>query len=194
MLLFYMALETVEDTSQKHRLEKIYNDYSSYVKNMVIKFYPDLVNESEDIVQQVFFLVIKYKEKFLNNPEKVVKSMLYTYTNSVCINHLKKSNCKNKSMKKYIEKLENDFGEEADSLPKELIQKEFVDKVKNVINSLPYPEKDIIVMKYIYGMKNFEIAVLLDLTETNVSTTLQRSLKKVRLELEANNFAGIYEI
>ena len=92
------------------------------------------------------------------------------------------------------EMLENDFGEEADSLPKELIQKEFVDKVKNVINSLPYPEKDIIVMKYIYGMKNFEIADLLDLTETNVSTTLQRSLKKVRLEMEANNFAGIYEI
>jgi RNA polymerase sigma-70 factor (ECF subfamily) len=159
---------------------------------MVIKFYPDLEKEAEDIVQQVFFLVIKYKDKFLNNSEKIVKSLLYTYTNSVCINYIKRMNCKKKSIKMYIEKNESSL-EEAELLPKELIKKEYVIKAKNIINNLPYPEKEIILMKYIYEMKNVEIADLLELTETNVGTMLQRSLKKVRQQMEENDFAGIHE-
>lgn len=193
MLVFYMALETVEDKSQKQRLEEIYNDYSRYVKNIVLKFYPDLTEESEDIVQQVFVLVIKNKDKFVKFPEKIVKSMLYYYTKSISINLLKRRNIKETSMVRYAEDKGITVDNKGDDLPKNMIKKEYITKAKKIINSLPYPEKEIIVMKYIYGMKNVEIAEVLDLTETNVGTMLQRSLKKVKQEMEENDYAGMRE-
>lgn len=55
------------------------------------------------------------------------------------------------------------------------------------INRLPRRERDLITLKYGADLNNRQIARQLQLSESNVSTILNRTLQKLRLELEAHD-------
>jgi len=55
------------------------------------------------------------------------------------------------------------------------------------INCLPKRERDILTLKYGAELNNRQIARQLRLTESNVGTILNRTLQKLRLELEAHD-------
>jgi RNA polymerase sigma-70 factor (ECF subfamily) len=56
-----------------------------------------------------------------------------------------------------------------------------------VINRLPRRERDLITLKYGADLNNRQIARQLHLSESNVGTILNRTLQKLRLELEAHD-------
>jgi RNA polymerase sigma-70 factor (ECF subfamily) len=55
------------------------------------------------------------------------------------------------------------------------------------INRLPGRERDIVTLKYGADLNNRQIARQLELSESNVGTILNRTLQKLRLELEAHH-------
>ena len=55
------------------------------------------------------------------------------------------------------------------------------------INRLPKREREILTLKYGAELNNRQIARQLHLTESNVGTILNRTLQKMRLELEAHD-------
>ena len=186
VLLFFAVLESVEDLSEKAQLQGIYHNYSKYVKKMVLKHFPDLKEETEDVVQLVFLSVIKYRRCFINVPEEYIKNLLYIYTKNVCLNLLKRQKRHNRLFTDRV-KNEIDLTENASDgfdVQKEVVKNECIKKVKELIKKLPYPSGDIVLMKYIHEMKNYEIAEVLKLTETNVGTILHRTLKKLKKEME----------
>lgn len=189
MLLFYMTLETVED-SEKEVIKDIYERYGKNVKKYVQMHFPQLCDEADDVVQRVFLDVITYRRLFINSPEYKKKNLLSIITRNVCINL--KNKRRNRSMVFTDKKSERyDFFESAADdvdVQYEVEKNDMIEKIKHVLSDMPYPTGDIVLLKYLYGVKNKEIAEIFGLTETNVSSIIHRSLKKIREILRSENY------
>lgn len=165
------------------KVRKKFDDYGVYVKRMVEKFFPELTEESEDIVQKVFLLVVKKRNFFIGADYLLVRGLLYDFTHCVCVDEVRKKSREQKILKKVFRAKKKELEQSLD--PALIYQKkEHLEKMKNVIKSLPYPSGEIIIKKYFFGMGNKEIAEVMGLTETNVGTILQRTLKRIRKEME----------
>ncbi|MNJ03230.1 RNA polymerase sigma factor SigX [compost metagenome] len=55
------------------------------------------------------------------------------------------------------------------------------------MQALKTKERHIVALKFGAGLKNVEIAQLLDISESNVGVMLFRVMKKLKLELERND-------
>jgi len=60
-------------------------------------------------------------------------------------------------------------------------EKEFL---RNILLELPYREQDLIALKYGAGLTNREIAKITSLSESNVGSILNRTVKNIRIQLE----------
>ena len=60
--------------------------------------------------------------------------------------------------------------------------------IKQQINKLKTPAKEIIIYKYFYDMKNTEIAELLGINASTVGTILSRNIKRIRDMLNEEKF------
>ncbi|MNO50946.1 RNA polymerase sigma factor SigX [compost metagenome] len=67
------------------------------------------------------------------------------------------------------------------------IARESEDDLTNALQALKTKERHIVALKFGAGLKNVEIAQLLDISESNVGVMLFRVMKKLKLELERND-------
>lgn len=71
------------------------------------------------------------------------------------------------------------------SQPSEIVVKNDENKaLVEVLSTLSQKERTIIAMKFSTGLKNTEIAEIMDISESNVGSILHRTLKKMRTKLE----------
>ena len=82
------------------------------------------------------------------------------------------------------ERFDAELADETDLLAR-ILQKETRDAIATAIQTLDPIARQIVVLKYYSGLKNTEIAAQLRMNASTVGTILQRSLKKLRKELEA---------
>ena len=73
--------------------------------------------------------------------------------------------------------------DEAD-IPAELIRQETVSLLQKSIDALPSPAREIILLRYYHDMPHSEIADVLNMNASTVRSVFQRSLAKLRKELE----------
>ena len=181
--MIVMSFDSVRNPTEREKLEELFGRYAIYVKRMAEKYFPELVAESDDVVQKVFMLVIKKRRLFINADDLMVRGLLYDFTHSVCVDTVRKKVAEQKSLKRLFSggKSEVDLSLNPEAVYQKKIH---LEKMKNVINNLPYPAGEIIIKKYYLGMGNKEIAEIMGLTETNVGTILQRTLKKIKNEME----------
>ena len=69
-------------------------------------------------------------------------------------------------------------------IPAELIRQETVEVLKKAIDALPSPAREIILLRYYHDMPHREIADVLNMNASTVRSVFQRSLAKLRKELE----------
>ncbi len=74
---------------------------------------------------------------------------------------------------------ENNIKDESSSIETQAIEKDGATIIQNIIDQLPKRERNIVRLKFYEGMTNKQIAKTLDITETNVSTILHRTMKKL---------------
>jgi len=60
-------------------------------------------------------------------------------------------------------------------------------QLRAVLSQLPVRERELIALKYGAGLNNREIARLARLSESNVGTILNRTVEKVRVQMEVNH-------
>lgn len=187
--MFFLALETVENQSEREILENIYEEYSVYVKALVEWKYPEMAHEAEDVVQSVFLLVIKHRRLFLKASVPLIKSLLSDYTKSICLNKIKRLKRETDYQWDFAVRKRSFIQEDVD--PERIFfKKENFEELKKRIKRLPYPVGQMVVFKYAYGMKNKEIADIFELSESNVGTILMRTLLKIKYELEGTKHDG----
>lgn len=165
----------------QHSLGVLFERY----KRVLFQFFYNLYNHaevSEDLVQNVFIRVIRYKSKF--NGEGEFKNWMFAIARNVSHDYLRKQKRKNtESIEAWEEKILDDV-----DLSGDIIQQEELALLRIALQRLDSEKREIIVLSKLEGMKYQNIAKLLDCTEGAVKAKVFRamkSLKQVYSELAA---------
>lgn len=152
-----------DEFNEKYYLykETIYSIAYTYMKN---------VNDSDDIVQDVFMKYLNSNEKFKTLDNE--KFWLIRVTINTCKSYLKKS---------WKQKVELD-----ESKIDIVSKKEENSYLFDIVYSLPHKYKEIIVLKYYEDFSINEIAKILNISISAVKKRLERARNMIK-EKEKNN-------
>ena len=186
-MLFLSALETLEDSERK-LIERLYCDYSDRVKKLALSVLHS-ESQADDAVNDTFLKVIRYKDKFFNVSENERIRLIIICARSVCFNTYKRlRKIRFDSLETGGTDGDNDKGRAefaADfDLLKTLVEEETATFLAKAIDTLKPPARDMIILKFYYEMKNTDIAEFYKMNPSTVSTLIQRSIKRLRSELE----------
>lgn len=163
------------------QIDEMYELYYSKIYNYV---YYRLLNRerTEDVVSSVFVKVVtnwdSYDESKASFPTWIFKIAQNTLTDYYRTNRPMAS----------TEELEYEGCIEFEG-EGQLEQEETNREVHRILLMLKESEREIIYMKYYQDMKNKQIAELMDMTETAVSTRLSRILLKLREVMKPEDYA-----
>ena len=182
-MLFLLALDDLEN-KERTQIERLYHNYSAHVKKLAESIIKE-TNYTDDIVNDTFVKVIRYKDKFIDASEDEKIRLLIIITRSVCFNYLKK---RKKLRFEYThsktgERLATAEPSSDFDLLKTLVSKETAVVLMEAINNLNNPARDMIILKFYYEMKNVEIAKFYGMNPSTVGTIIHRSICRLREEL-----------
>ncbi|NLL04843.1 MAG: sigma-70 family RNA polymerase sigma factor [Clostridiaceae bacterium] len=162
-------------------LEAAVDQYSGLVKTIVVRIIGyDKQQDVEETVSDVFVELWKSIGNF--DPEKgQLKNFIISIARFVSLNTYNR-----KILKHELIPLEEDdlkFDVDLDNEVSKSINKEII---RETINSLPYPDKDIFIRRYYLFESVKEIAQYLDLTPKSVENKLYRGKDKLKAALINN--------
>jgi RNA polymerase sigma-70 factor, ECF subfamily len=158
--------------------DALYTDHVGRIYNYFRYRVGDTVT-SEDLTATVFEKAWRKRIQFHGNAESFT-AWLYTIARNVANDHFRKSST--------LVPLEAASHLTAPDQVADQIERagEFA-RLVAAINRLPGQERDIVTLKYGAELNNRQIARQLNLSESNVGTILNRTLQKLRVEMEAQN-------
>ncbi len=185
-MLFLLALEQLEKT-ERSEIERLYRKYSSHVKKLT----ENIVKEkavTDDLVNETYVKVIRYKDKFIGMSENEQLRMLIIVTRSICFNYLKRKKKFRFEPVGAVSSCSREYGDDSVTssgvdMLQTLVSKETSDMLMNAINNLKTPARDIMILKFYYEMKNVEIANFYGIKPSTVGTIIHRSVCRLRKEL-----------
>lgn len=157
--------------------EAVFNDYFQPLYAFAAYRVGDR-SAAEDITSQVFEKAWRSRSSF--DPEKgSVSTWLFTIARRSVIDHLRRQ------QRQPQEELRDEVVSNNSEDPHERLEvKERNRSLGRALDALDDREREIIAMKFGGGMSNMDIAAVAELTPTNVSTILYRSLIKLNTQLE----------
>ncbi len=147
---------------------------------------------SKDLVQDVFYNLWKKRSSL---PEKInLRAYLYQATRNNCLNHLKRI----KVQSKYEAREQNRYNElrlnyDALSLLSfdTVSFNELLDMLEKAISQLPPKCREIFELSRLEGMKNREIAEILNISVKAVEGHISKALKHLKKQLKDHYSQGI---
>jgi RNA polymerase sigma-70 factor, ECF subfamily len=164
----------------KEAFELLFRRYYHRLCGFANKFLNDL-DESEEIVQEVFFRIWQNREKLQLGID--IQPYMFRSVQNVCLNFLKHKKVANQ----YSELLQLLYkeGSECDySGYENMIVRELEININKAIDGLPDECRKIFLLNRNEGFKYAEIAEQLGISVKTVETQMSRALKKLREELK----------
>ncbi len=163
----------LKDICKPETFKRLYFLYAKEVKSFLIFKYGN-IEQAEDITQDAF---IKLWENCKKISFSKAKSYLYTVASNAFINIKKHEQVK----RKHHDKL----SQNSSSITPEhiLLEKEFYQKLKKVIDGLPKKQKEVFLMNRIEKLKYKEIAIKLNISVKAVEKRMHLALKVIRKEI-----------
>lgn len=161
--------------------EEVYKLYYPSLRFFATKYVGD--EESEDIIETLFFRLWKQKRTFRNVSH--MRAFLYQATKNACLDFIKMAGRKHRNHDFIIlqaNAIENDHLHE-------IIRSEVVSEIYRAINKLPTQCRKVIHMEFVDGLNNQEIAKELALSIQTVKNHKVRALKLLKQQLSGNNIA-----
>ncbi|MFA6528053.1 MAG: sigma-70 family RNA polymerase sigma factor [Candidatus Gracilibacteria bacterium] len=156
--------------------------YRMYVKNVYSFFYSYLRDkqDAEDLTSQTWEVVLRKISDLRSDEIKVFKVWLF---------RIAKNNLNKFFFKKKITSFIN-IDDQKDLLPSKepspyevAYQKETSDEILKYIHMLPDKQRSVILLRYSGGLKNYEIAEVLKMSEINVASNISRGLSTLKNHL-----------
>ena len=130
---------------------------------------------AEDMIQEVFESLWQKRLDF--NHEKAIKAFLYTSVRNKCLNYLKHKAVLQKHEEKLIYELESES-----FFTQHVIEEETFNQLYLEIEHLPNAAKKIILLA-LKGLKNKEIAEVLNISENTVKTQKKIAYSRLKKKL-----------
>jgi RNA polymerase sigma-70 factor (family 1) len=152
--------------------------FKSYYAPLVVYAgrYVNSIDTAREIVQD--FFVKLYEKRGSLSIDVSVKSYLYRSIYNCCINYINQKNLQDRHLKNMM--LEKS---DEDNLENEIHSVELQYRIYEVVEELPLQCKRIFKMNRFEGLKNEEIATVLNLSKRTVETQISKALKILRKKL-----------
>lgn len=140
--------------------------------------------DAEDVVQETFLKAYRSIEKFYDLEREEIIPLLVIYTKNTVRDYLRKHKNKGRSILLVYdedgEEREYEIPDDAMSLEETVINRENCKRMGSYIDALPESQRHVVLLKYKYVLKDREIAKLLGISETAVSSRLNRARDALR--------------
>jgi RNA polymerase sigma-70 factor (ECF subfamily) len=130
---------------------------------------------SEDLTSEIFSKALAAFGKFDSG-----KAAFSTWVYSIARNALTDYYRRRARETRMRDVLDEDSPSRVETVEAGLSRVEEIQKLHRCLSKLEKREQDIVSLKFASGMTNREIAVVMDLTESNVGTILCRTIRKLR--------------
>ncbi|MCL2774978.1 MAG: sigma-70 family RNA polymerase sigma factor [Oscillospiraceae bacterium] len=168
----------------KKDFNEVVEENTNFVTSIARKFVRD-PETVKDLTQEIFLRAYQNYERY--NEDGKIRAWLSVIAHNMLKNHYKAE--QNQSSHIVLSPLEY-ISEELlpyKYMPEDIvIQRDILDKITNIINSLPEKQRDIIVYSYFYDYSEKEIASLKDMSLSAVKSAKYFGLQKVRNILGAD--------
>ncbi|MFT4567065.1 MAG: RNA polymerase sigma factor (sigma-70 family) [Saprospiraceae bacterium] len=154
-----------------------FEDYINSYKNLLFKIariYCYNKEEQKDLVQEIVIQLWKAYPKY--DSSYTLSTWTYRIALNVCISYVRKTTVRKKALDKYREFVQIDISEDA-------VDEEKMTKLTQALSVLNSVERAIIMLN-LDGSSNKEIAKIIGVTPSNVSTRLVRIKSKLRKEVK----------
>ncbi len=176
---------TIQDTAERTFLEELFTVHSD---RMYYAAYKILGNreDAEDALQDTFIKIYNNLEKFraLTGDDLILLIVIYTRNTARDIQRRKVTAEKNRA-EIYFDDSErmHNIPDSAPTVEEIVVNRETIRKTAQFIDALPEPQRDVIIMKYRLGLREREIADVLGISETAVSSRIYRAKEALRKAL-----------
>lgn len=168
-------------------IEKIYNDFYSYVYTIIINRSKGYLKEEdvEEIISDTFFMLWKNTNKLEDG--RALKPYIAGIAKNLIKEKIRKNNIYLDTLD-YENKLENIKG-----IDFFIEEREEITSLKNSLKELKTKDKEVFELYYYQNRKIKEIALLLNISEFNVKQRLYRIRKKIKKNVEKKGGYGYEE-
>jgi RNA polymerase sigma-70 factor, ECF subfamily len=172
--------------------QAIYDDYQS----RILRYIAHLVgeHEAEDVTQEVFVKVSKALKDFRGDSQ--LPTWIYRIATNTALDRLRSPSFQRVSASTSTEAAEKDEGEidehglwaekTTPSVEQQLVRKEMNECISSFIEKLPESHRTVFVLSDLEGLKDREIAEILEITLNTAKIRLHRARERLREELAAN--------
>ena len=181
----------IEYTSRRAFAESVYKVYG---KKIFLLAYRILNNneETEDCVQEVMRRIVANPDAFMSVPESCLGSLIAKCTSNVAVDIYRKIKRRRAHEVPFSPTGGSSIADpnEENSPAEEIIIKENRSRLESLIEELDKKQRDVIIMKYKFRMKNSAIAAVLGVSESVVNMRLHRA-KKMLLKTKEDELYDI---
>ena len=184
MLALYLAL--CSNKEQRDKIEYIYNHYFDIMSYEVRKYVEDIF-VTRDIVHEAMKGLIKRCDYIPEVNGVPLKTYAVAAARNSAIDYLRKTG-KGQDMIADDLSAQRDELQSIDPLAEDMITRENHRRIINIIRALPPTYRSACYYRYLYNMKEREIAKILGITTENVAARIHRG-RKIIME----KIAEVYE-
>ena len=143
-------------------------------------------NVSEDLVQNVFVRMIKYKHTYKGDGK--FTTWMFHMARNLFVDHYKKE--KKRGWKEDPEVADRHMVDD-DNAEKKRIHTEQHDTLQYALSKLSAEKREVLVMSKFQGMRYQDIAEVLEITESAVKVRVFRALKELKVHFELAEAQGL---
>ena len=190
VLVFFRRLRVImsaiENEKQRILVEDLYEKYNRRIFRIAMSILHNKF-DAEDAVNDTVKKIIENLDKYERADDLYTAKMITLYSKHAAIAIYRRNKKKTALPMCVYSSLNTDECEEIDFIDEDafidtiMMKKELVEEVNRIIGLLPDSYREILDMKYNRNMKNRQIARVLNISETMVSTRLYVAKKKILL-------------
>ncbi len=155
----------------KNALAALYENTNTAVYGFSLSILKN-THDAQDVLQDTYIKIFANAKRYL--PQGKPMAWIFTITRNLCLMKLRDGK---KNDANPVEEMVDIGHDTREALEDKLV-------LKKVIESLPSPEREIIVMHAVSGLKHREIADVLDIPLSTVLSKYSRTIKKLKLLLK----------
>jgi RNA polymerase sigma-70 factor (ECF subfamily) len=167
----------IESEQERYRIAEIYEEHKHALLLYALKVTGYNHTLAEDAVHNAFLSIIISKDRYLSIDSNKFQRLAFTIVRNKCIDLLRKE-------KPYVDitmdMLETFLESNEKTVVEQVMLQSEYDKIREYLMHIDETSKQVLIMKYVFGMSYKEIGKKLNMTSKHVDTRILRAKGKIR--------------